>query len=30
MIGDFCDKEQKDEMEQQACEETGLKFISLD
>ena len=30
VIGDFWDKEQKDEMKQQACEETGVKFISLD
>lgn len=30
VIGDFWDKEQKDEMKQQACEETGVKYISLD
>lgn len=30
VIGDFWDKEQKDEMKQQACEATGVDFISLD
>lgn len=30
VIGDFWDKDQKDEMKQQACEEAGVKFISLD
>ena len=30
VIGDFWDKEQKDEMKQKACEETGVEFISLD
>ena len=29
VIGDFWDKEQKDEMKQKACEETGVEFISL-
>ena len=29
MIGDFWSKEQKDEMKQKACEETGVEFISL-
>lgn len=29
VIGDFWDQEQKDEMKQQACEETGVQFISL-
>ena len=30
VIGDFWDKAQKDEMKQQACEATGVEFISLD
>lgn len=30
VIGDFWDKEQKDEMKQKASEETGVEFISLD
>lgn len=30
VIGDFWDKEQKDEMKHKACEETGGEFISLD
>lgn len=30
VIGDFWDKEQKDEMKHKACEETGVEFISLD
>ena len=30
VIGDFWDKEQKDEMKQQACEATAVEFISLD
>ena len=30
VIGDFWDKERKDEMKQKACEETGVEFISLD
>ncbi len=30
VIGDFWNKEQKDEMKQQACEATGVEFISLD
>lgn len=30
VIGDFWDKEQKDAMKQQACEATGVDFISLD
>lgn len=29
MIGDFWSKEQKDEMKQKACEETGVEFTSL-
>lgn len=29
VIGDFWDKEQKDERKQQACAETGVQFISL-
>ena len=29
VIGDFGNKEQKDEMKQQACEATGVEFISL-
>ena len=30
VIGDFWNTEQKDEMKQQACEATGVEFISLD
>ena len=30
VIGDFWDKELKDEMKQKASEETGVEFISLD
>lgn len=30
VIGDFWNKEQKDEMKRKACEETGVEFISLD
>ena len=30
VIGDFWDKGQKDNMKQQACEETEVKYISLD
>ena len=30
VIGDFWDKELKDEMKQKACEEIGVEFISLD
>ena len=30
VVGDFWDKERKDEMKQKACEETGVEFISLD
>lgn len=30
VIGDFWDKEQKDEMKHKACEETWVEFISLD
>ena len=30
VIGDFGDKEQKDEMKQKASEENGVEFISLD
>lgn len=30
VIGDFWDKEQRGEMKQQACEATGVEFVSLD
>lgn len=30
VIGDFWNKEQKNEMKQNACKETGVQFISLD